>query len=118
MSYPKKSLLELMNKIIVHFGFYLFCLAGILVTWTVDAGAVAAGVEWNQEFAEVCGKTHNAMAYSVGELENFIQRCEKLQKSLKELEEKQETEKKIYGKRLKMCRDLYVFALNQKKERE
>ena len=90
----------------------------MLATLTIDSGVVHAQQEWKQEFAEVCGKTHNAMVFSVEELEGFIERSERLRENIRELDETHGTGKKVYGKRLKMCMDLYVFALEQKKAQE
>ena len=75
--------------------------------------------DWKQEFAEVCSGTQNAMLLSVEELQAFVKRCDTLQKRLDELNGQEgKTERKVYTKRLKMCRDLYQFTLDFKKREE
>lgn len=70
---------------------------------------------WKQEFAAICAETHNAMTLSVVELKDYIDRCEKLRERLSELEGQEgNSQRKVYEKRLKMCRDLYVFTLEFK----
>jgi len=73
--------------------------------------------DWKQEYADICAKTQNAMGLSEADLKDYIDRCDNLQERIGELDgAKGETERKVYTKRLKMCRDLYVFALNYKEE--
>jgi hypothetical protein len=75
--------------------------------------------DWKQEYAEICDKTQNAMELSVAELKDRIERCDKLQERINKLEGPQaETEKKVFTKRLKMCRELYSFALEYKEQKE
>ena len=106
---------------IVRFTFisllFLYFSHGNLIVGTL--GIAYAQQDWKQEYAAVCAKTQNAMTLSSAELENHIERCDKLQERLYELNGSQgETEKKVYTKRLKMCRDLYDFALKYKEEKE
>jgi len=71
--------------------------------------------EWLQEYAAICGETQYAMTLSIAELKDYIERCEKLRERIHELQEQQgNTKRKVYEKRLKMCRDLYVFTLEYK----
>jgi hypothetical protein len=59
------------------------------------------------------------MTLSSAELKNYVERCDKLQERLNELNGSQgKTERKVYTKRLKMCRDLYDFAQKYKEEKE
>ena len=75
--------------------------------------------DWKQEYAEICAKTQNPMELSVAELKDRIERCDKLQERINKLEGPQaETEKKVYTQRLKMCRELYKFALEYKEHKE
>jgi hypothetical protein len=75
--------------------------------------------DWKQEYAEICAKTQNAMELSVAELKDRIERSDKLQERINKLEGPQaETEKKVFTKRLKMCRELYSFALEYKEYKE
>ena len=82
---------------------------------TGNLGIAHAQQEWKEEFAAVCSKTQNAMTLSVAELEDLIDRCDKLGERLNELDGLQGgTAKKVYTKRLKMCRELYEFTLEYK----
>ena len=75
--------------------------------------------DWKQEYAEICAKTQNAMELSVAELKDRIERCDNLLERINKLEgPRAETEKKVFTKRLKMCRDLYNFALEHKEHQE
>jgi len=75
--------------------------------------------EWKQEYADVCAKTQNAMLLTINELKEHIERCDTLQERISELDGLEGgTARKVYGKRLKMCRDLYEFTLNYKEKKE
>ena len=75
--------------------------------------------DWKQEYTTVCAKTQNAMELSVAELKDRIERCDKLQERINKLEgPRAETEKKVFTKRLKMCRDLYRYVLDYKSKEE
>lgn len=82
--------------------------------WQNGQGTVYARDDWKQEFALVCGQTQNAMELSPDELQNFIDRCNKLESRLHELNGPQGSEKKVYAKRLRMCKDLYAYTLDFK----
>ena len=70
-------------------------------------------------FAEVCAGTQNAMLLSVEELQALVKRCAALEERLDELNGQEgKTERKVYTKRLKMCRDLYQFTLDYMKRQE
>lgn len=72
--------------------------------------------DWKEEFADVCGKTRIAMELSVEELRSYIERCNRLEDRLHELNGPGGSEKKVYGHRLKMCRNLYVYTLSFREE--
>jgi hypothetical protein len=83
-----------------------------------NPGTVFAADDWKQEFAEVCGKTQNAMEFSPGELRSFIDRCTRLEERLDELNGPQGSERKVYATRLKMCRELYIYTLEYREKEE
>jgi hypothetical protein len=89
-----------------------------LFLWSHMVGSIGSAYaqqDWKQEYEAVCAKTQNAMTLSAAELKKYIERCDKLQDRLDELAGMEgETEKKVYEKRLKMCRDLYKFTLEYK----
>jgi len=66
---------------------------------------------WRAEFDDACAKTMDSMALSAGELKALIGRCERLQKII---EQQDETVRKVYLKRLQMCKNLYVYVLEGK----
>ena len=71
--------------------------------------------DWKQEYSTVCAKTQNAVTLSAEELKDYIERCDVLHDGINEEGGLQgETEKKVYTKRLKMCRDIYEFTLEYK----
>jgi hypothetical protein len=69
---------------------------------------VCAQEDWKAEFDDVCSKTTDAMALTKTELKGLIDRCDRLKPRIERLDE---SAAKVYLKRLKMCKDLYVFAL-------
>ena len=82
---------------------------------------VQAGQEpdWKEEYSDVCSETQGAVSFSVEKLQEYITRCEKLQERLDELNgSKGGTEKKVYSRRLKMCRDVYEYTLQYKNREE
>lgn len=78
---------------------------------TGNSGIAYAQQDWHEEFAAVCSHTQNAMTLTNAELQDLIDRCGKLEERLTEL---QGSEKKVYTKRLEMCKNLYTFTLDYK----
>jgi len=74
--------------------------------------AAAAKEAWQKEFDEVCSKTQDAMTFSPEELAALIQRCDAL---LPQIEKLDDTRKKVYMGRLRMCRGLYAYVLDSKR---
>ena len=74
--------------------------------------AQAAEESWKQEFSAVCSKTTDSMSLGREELKSLVNRCEKL-KPVIEIQE--ETIRKVYRKRLELCKNLLVFVLESKK---
>jgi hypothetical protein len=68
---------------------------------------------WREEFDGACAKTMDAMALSRDELKDLIGRCERLQKII---EQQDETVRKVYLKRLQMCKNLYAYVLEAKSD--
>jgi hypothetical protein len=81
----------------------------------VPSGVAHAQQNWRSEFDDLCGKTQEADALSVDELKQLIERCEKLKERIETLDE---TQRKVYLKRLQMCRDLFVFMLEAKEKNQ
>ena len=88
-------------------------LAGLCSTPSAAvAQAHSAQRGWHEEFEDVCSKTQDAMNLSVEELTVLVQRCDAL---LPQLENLDETRKKVFIGRLQRCRGLYVYVLDSKK---
>lgn len=66
---------------------------------------------WKNEFDEICAKNDDAMSLGVDELKNLVQRCDKLKPRIEALDE---SPRKVYLRRLQLCRELYLFVLESK----
>ena len=77
-------------------------------------GVVHAQDDWKNEFNDVCSKTQDAMTLSSDELRNLIARCDKLKPLVEKLDE---TQRKVFLKRLQLCRDLFFFVLESKEKK-
>lgn len=74
--------------------------------------------DWKQEYADICAKTQNPMELSAAQLKERIERSDKLQERINKLEgPRADTERKVFTKRLKMCRELYQFTLEYKENK-
>jgi len=69
---------------------------------------------WKLEFEDICGNTDDSMKLSLDELKNLITRCDRVKTAIESLEE---TPRKVYLKKLQMCRNLLVFVLETKKKK-
>jgi hypothetical protein len=69
---------------------------------------------WKKEFEEICGNTDDSMKLSQDELKKLIAGCDRLRPAIESLEE---TPRKVYLKRLQMCRGLLIFVLESKEKR-
>jgi hypothetical protein len=68
---------------------------------------------WHKEFDEICSKTQDAMTLSSADLTDLIRRCDALAPQVEKLNESQ---KKLYLGRLRMCRGLYAYVLETKQK--
>lgn len=84
---------------------------------TVYGGEVTpAGAEesWKAEFERVCGQTDNAAELTVEELKKALAQCDAL---LPKIEALEATPRKVYLKRLQMCRNLFAYLLEGKEKK-
>ncbi len=86
------------------------CAIGLLLV-LLAAGIARPEGDWKPEFEAVCGKTDVSMTLSKEELRDLIARCEKLEARIGAEEE---SLRKVYLRRLKMCRDLFGYVLESK----
>jgi len=70
--------------------------------------------EWKAEYEAVCSKTDVAMTLSEEELKGRIARCDRLKPKI---EGEEESTRKVYLRRLHMCRELYQYVLDSKNHR-
>lgn len=75
------------------------------------SGPAAPLAAFRQEFDAVCARTQDAMTLPDEELRALVARCEALKPLLEKLGE---SERKVYGRRLQACRDLYQFVLDSR----
>ena len=66
---------------------------------------------WKAEFEEVCGKTEDSMGMTKDELKALMARCDKLKPTI---DAQEETVRKVYLRRLQMCRDLFAYVYEVK----
>ena len=90
----------------------LFC-GSCLYTVTLPIGPAVAHAEdgWKAEYQAVCSRTELAMTHTVGELKALIARCDQLKPRI---EAEEESTRKVYLRRLQMCRELYQYVLDSK----
>jgi hypothetical protein len=88
----------------------LLILAGCVSLFISLPAAYGEGV-WRTDFDATCAQSNEAMALSMPELKKLIERCDRLQKLI---EAEDETVRKVFLKRLQLCRNLYVFVLESK----
>lgn len=88
----------------------VLALVGALVLFGLIASSQAEEA-WKSEFEQTCSKTSDTMTLSVGDLKKLIDRCDALQKVI---ETQEESIRKVYLKRLQLCRNLYSYMLDYK----
>ena len=80
--------------------------------YAAETGAIqAAGKDWKGDFDRVCGQSDNAMNMTVDELKGALAQCDALKSVIEGLEA---TPRKIYLKRLQMCRNLFGYMLESR----
>lgn len=97
-----------------------FLAAGLWAAAGLAAGAgraawaqAPAPADWKKEFEDVCGKTQDAMALPMEELRALVSRCDRLRPQIEKLDESQ---RKVYSRRLQVCRDLYQFVIESREK--
>ena len=73
--------------------------------------AAIAEDDWKNEFEDICSKTQDSMSFTVDELKGLLDRSDALKLRIEKLDE---TRRKVYLKRLQMCRDLLLFVIESK----
>ena len=88
----------------------LLILAGFLSLFLTMQAAYGQD-SWRTDFDTACAQSNDAMALSMPELKKLIEQCDRLQKII---EAQDETVRKVFLKRLQLCKNLYVFVLETK----
>jgi hypothetical protein len=89
-------------------------LAGPVALGPAGAPVLArAGAEedWLAEFEAVCSRTQDAMSLPSDELRSLLARCDRLKPKVEALDP---SRRKVYLRRLQLCRDLYRFVLDSR----
>jgi len=92
----------------------LLIIAGCLSLF-INLQAAYGEDSWRTDFDATCAQTNDAMALSMSELKKLIEQCDRLQKII---ETQEETVRRVYLKRLQMCRNLYAFVLEDKMQQQ
>jgi len=93
-------------------------LAVFLLAQGSGSGPVRAFGEeagWRTEFDRVCGQSENSMTMTAPELRAAIEKCDKLKADIETLEP---TPRKVFLKRLQMCRNLLAYMLENRLKTE
>jgi uncharacterized membrane protein len=70
---------------------------------------------WRANFEQTCAKTSDAMTLSLAELNALLERCSSLQKII---ETQEESVRKVYLKRLQLCRNLYAYMVEYRQNEQ
>jgi len=89
-------------------GLALGCMLGLAIV-----PAATAAETWKASFEEICGKVDASQTLGIKEMEELIQKADKL---MPEIQKSDDPSKKIYLKRLKNCRSMYEFMIESKKD--
>jgi len=84
------------------------------IPFLTQPGYVYAEDDWKAEFEDICSKTNDAMTLTKEEINSLVSRCDKLKPRIEKIDE---TQKKVYLKRLQMCKDLFIFVLESKEKK-
>ena len=63
---------------------------------------------WKTEFNAICSKTTDPASLTKSDLQDLILRCDALKQRIEKLDE---SARKVYLRRIQMCRDLFQFTL-------
>src|SRR5271166_901782 len=109
----KTNFRETIIMVLVLMGLAGVCGVRALGEPQASAAQTRAPEVWRKEFDDICSKTEDAMTFSQDELTDLIRRCDALAPRIEKLDE---SRKKVYTGRLRMCRGLYAYVLDSKKQ--
>lgn len=86
--------------------------SAVLVLLLLVLCTPARGAEpWQVTFDQTCSKSSESMSLSVDELRTLLDTCSALEKII---EKQDPSVRKVYLKRLQLCRNLYAYMLEYK----
>jgi hypothetical protein len=88
-------------------------LVGVIMLAAMTGAPSWAEEPWRQEMDAVCSRTQDSMSLSLVELKQLVERCDKLKPTI---EAQEESTRKVFRKRLQLCRDLYAFVLKSREQ--
>lgn len=105
-----------MNTVLCRVIFLVAIMAPVAFLFSVNATFLSpesahAQDDWKREFDGICARTQDADTLSPQELKELISRCDALKPRIEKLED---SPRKVALKRLRMCRDLFVYVLQTK----
>lgn len=86
-----------------------------LLSLTLLPAAARSEESWRANFEQTCSKTSDAMTLSLAELNTLLERCSSLQKII---ETQEESVRKVYLKRLQLCRNLYAYMIEYRQNEQ
>jgi hypothetical protein len=103
-----------MKRVFFYLMIAIMLSAGFQSMYGTSALSAESVEQWKAEFDSVCGQTDNAADMSVDELKKALKQCDLLQQKIEALEA---TPRKVYLKRLQMCRNLFTYLLEGKEKK-
>lgn len=103
-----------MKRVFIYLLMTVMFSAGFQSIYSPAALSAEPALQWKAEFDAVCGQTDNAADMSVAALKKALEQCDALQPKIEALEA---TPRKIYLRRLQMCRNLYTYLLEGKEKK-
>lgn len=103
-----------MKKLIFVLMFVGLITGSIQSLYVTDAVSAETAESWKIEFDKICGQTDTAADMTAAELKKALEKCDALKPQLEALES---TPRKVYLKRLQMCRNLFNYLLEGKEKK-
>jgi len=103
-----------MRKAVLSLLLAISLVVGLQTVYVGTAVSAEAVEQWKAEFDAVCGQTDGAADMTVAELKKALEKCDALQPKIEALEA---TPRKVYLKRLQMCRNLFAYLLEGKEKK-
>ena len=104
----------IMKSLLVYLLLATALAAGFQPVYRCEAFAAESVEPWKVEFDNICGQTDNAAEMTVAELKKALERCDALQPKIEALDA---APRKLYLKRLQMCRNLFAYLLEGKEKK-